>query len=759
MINLKVVEKLGLSYKNARELNKIIDPELPSRPRFYRHNIKIGNETVIMYSRNLMQCIETLYGNPEFATHLIHKPERHYCRSGNERKRVFHDMHTGSWWWEMQVFIEISVLAFIIHSFQTVLEARKPGASIIPLIISTDRTQVTLFGNKAVYPIYLTIGNLPKDIRRKPSYHGQILAAYLPTTKLKLVTNDAARRRMIFNLFHSCLHYLMQPLVDAGIHGTNMADGMGVVRRVHPLLAAYAGDYPEQVLVTCIKSGECPKCNALRDKLDDTGSLEPWDIQAVCDALAKVSGDYQIFKGACKQARIKPIAQPFWDQLPFLDIFQAITPDILHQLHQGVFKHVIKWLVQAFGKAEINIRCQRLIPNHHIRIFSGGISGLSRVTGKEHAMIGRVILGVIADIGLPGGFDASRLLHAVRALLDFMYLAQLPVISTQHLTLLNRALGVFHQNKNIFIDLRIRDSFNIPKLHSCFHYAHSIRLFGSTDNYSTQHTERLHIDLAKIAYRATNTRDELPQMTTWLERQEQVHQFITYITWRHQLRNDCPVSSSQPLPPPTCYIKMTRYPSVTSVSINDLKVRYGADFFYAAFARFAILQQNPQMTRACLEQEILDVHMPFDSVSVYHYIRYQDDDGSESTVDSIRIQPHRKDNKGQRVEGRFDTGLIHTREEGCIGIHGTPHPCLCYRNTEVQVNQRIALLRSALSSASNLPLASSCLATATIHLTILPTSSGLHHSKQLPTPRPAFTKCRDHFSRMLASQALFLSWI
>ena len=263
-----------------------------------------------------------------------------------------------------------------------------------------------------------------------------------------------------------------------------------------------------------------------------------------------------------------------------------------------------------------------------------------------------------------------------------MYLAQLPVISTQHLTLLDRALSTFHQNKSIFVDLGIHDSFNIPKLHACFHYAHSIRLFGSTDNYNTQHTERLHIDLVKTAYHATNTRDELPQMTTWLEQQEQVYQFAAYIAWRHQHRNNQPASLSQPLPRPTRYIKMTRYPSA-SVSINNSKTEYGTDFFCAALARFVILQQNPRMTRARLEQEILDVHLPFNSVSVYHYIRYQDDNGSESTVDSIRIWLHRKDNKGRTVEGRFDTGLICTGAEDRIGIHGMPHLYLCYCITEV----------------------------------------------------------------------------
>ncbi|KAF8688093.1 hypothetical protein AX14_003511 [Amanita brunnescens Koide BX004] len=187
-----------------------------------------------MYLRDVLQCIEALYGNPEFAAHLVFKPECHYRHSGGDRVRVFHDMHTGCWWWEVQM----------------TLEDHKPGATVIPLIVSTDWTQVTLFGNKTAYPMYLTIGNLPKEIRAKPSRRGQILLAYLPTSKLKLITNQAARRRMITNLFHACLHRIMKPLVDVGIHGIAMKDGTGTVRRVHPILAVYVGDYPEQLVRT-----------------------------------------------------------------------------------------------------------------------------------------------------------------------------------------------------------------------------------------------------------------------------------------------------------------------------------------------------------------------------------------------------------------------------------------------------------------------------------------------------------------------------
>ncbi|KAF9015985.1 hypothetical protein BDZ89DRAFT_919687, partial [Hymenopellis radicata] len=89
------------------------------------------------------------------------------------------------------------------------------------------------------YPIYLTIGNLPKDIRRKPSRMGQVLVAYLPTTKLEQGITS---------------------LKEAGIDGVVMRSGDGVARRCHSIFAAYVGDYPKQVLVTCTYSGESPVC-------------------------------------------------------------------------------------------------------------------------------------------------------------------------------------------------------------------------------------------------------------------------------------------------------------------------------------------------------------------------------------------------------------------------------------------------------------------------------------------------------------------
>lgn len=131
----------------------------------------------------------------------------------------------------------------------------------------------------------MTIGNIPKDIRRKPSRHAHILLGYLPTTKLEHITNKASRRRTLANLFHACMSRIVEPLETAGTDGLAMASGDGVVHRTHPILAVYVGDYPEQVLVTGVKNGECPSCPIPRKSFRDGQDYNYCDLNVVLAAL------------------------------------------------------------------------------------------------------------------------------------------------------------------------------------------------------------------------------------------------------------------------------------------------------------------------------------------------------------------------------------------------------------------------------------------------------------------------------------------
>ncbi|KAF8833373.1 hypothetical protein BDN67DRAFT_992852 [Paxillus ammoniavirescens] len=369
----EVCERLGLLYKNSQELNKIIDTRLPRRPCFQRQEIVVAGKAFDVYFCDILECIRALFGDPEFAPYLAFEPERHYA-DADHITRMYHDMHTGNWWWQTQ----------------KELEKEKPGAMIILVILSSDKTQITMFCNKSAYPVYMTIRNIPKEIRRKPSWKAHILLAYLPTTRLEHITNEAARKR-----------------TSAGCDGMPIASRDGAIHQGHLLLACYIGDYPEQVLVCGTKTRECPKCDIAGTEL---GSKDmPFELRNVTEILAVLEladDDPVSFAYQCHELNIKAIQHPFWEHLPHANVFHSITPDILHQLYQGLVKHLVAWIRSAFGDAKIDACC---------------ISKLSHISGVEHNQMCHFLLGIVVDIHLPNNLSSTHLICALRGLLDFLY--------------------------------------------------------------------------------------------------------------------------------------------------------------------------------------------------------------------------------------------------------------------------------------------------------------------------------------------------
>ena len=397
--------------------------------------------------------------------------------------------------------------------------------TICPVIISSDKTSLSQFsGDKQVWPVYLSIGNIRKETRRQPTSRAMVLIGYIPVCKLECFSKKS-RSTEGYQLFHECMRTLLQPLIDAGKNGVDMDCADGFIRTVYPILAAYIADYPEQCLVVCCKESACPWClvnpkergarlfSVLRDHDTTIRVLEE-----------KARGENPPEFSAHS---LRPI-NPFWKDLPHCDIFSGITPDLLHQLHKGVFKdHIVNWATAAVngGEEEVDRRFRSMSPHPSLRHFKKGISLTTQWTGTEHKNMEKVFLSVLA------GATDPAVLRAVRGILDFIYYAHFETHCDESLAQLDMAWLTFHNNKHIFEDLGIRKHFNISKLHNIKHYIDAIRSHGTADGFNTEGSERLHIDLAKMGYRAGNKKQYIKQMTTWLRRQEAIQRFCVYLQW------------------------------------------------------------------------------------------------------------------------------------------------------------------------------------------------------------------------------------
>ena len=541
------------------------------------------------------------------------------------------------------------------------------GASVAPVIISTDKTQLTQFsGGKVAYPVYLTLGNIPRAIRRKPSQNACILIGYLPVSK-DVGENLTQRQRSarIQQLFHDSMRLILEPLIAAGEKGMEVTGGDGKVRLVFPILACYVADYPEQCLVTCAKYGTCPRCmsGSLGNREPGPPRTQQDTLATILNALESTTSEAQ-FQQFCKDNLVSGgVHRPFWEGFPLCDIHLSITPDVLHQLYQGIIKHMVTWCSSLMDDEELDHRVRTLPPCFGLRHFKGGWSRLSQISGKERKDMACILLGCLV------GKAPNPVIACYRALLDFIYLAQYPTHDDDSLDYMEDALNLFHKHKHILIDLGVREHLDIPKFHSMVHYVESIKNFGTTDNYNTEMFERFHIDMAKEGWKATNFRNEVPQMTRWLTRQEKVSIFQRYI-------QDCNMKKDRNKaihPSSTSALSGTRLvisqrPTVPSQTIFNIQISHNAPSFSLHLRQFlnSLLPSNETISRA----QLPNAQLPFDKVDVWHSFKFpldtlgNDVDGQES-LDAVKAKP------SSEGDARFDTVIVaHSEGAETTGLKG-----------------------------------------------------------------------------------------
>jgi hypothetical protein len=168
--------------------------------------------------------------------------------------------------------------------------------------------------------VYITIGNIDKNTRCRHSQRATILLGYLHITKLECFDekNQAVQG---YCLFHDCMKAILNPLVEARKKGIIMICTDGKCRRVHPILAAYIADHPEQCLVACCQQNQCPKCLVSTNDLGNPSSSSLRNPSNIIKTLKLATNGYA--PEAFAQDGLQPI-DPFWAALSFCNVFFII---------------------------------------------------------------------------------------------------------------------------------------------------------------------------------------------------------------------------------------------------------------------------------------------------------------------------------------------------------------------------------------------------------------------------------------------------
>ena len=264
---------------------------------------------------------------------------------------------------------------------------------VVTLLLGSDKITVSVAtGQNDYYPLYLSIGNITNRVRRAHE-DGVIVIGFLAIPKCTFTFHlfyhtltttvgeredekSSAFHNFRRQLFHSSLATILEPIRSAMTTPDVVRCPDGHFRRVIYSLGPYIADYPEQVLLSGIVSGWCPKLVHLqifpRFAQHVLGVPHTPKISMEILAPGPKSGPNScvprstqpncgMSMGSLPMSRlVTPIAlhtdsqyfqQPFTSDFPRADIHELLSCDLLHQVVKGTFKdHLVTWVEDYLKK-------------------------------------------------------------------------------------------------------------------------------------------------------------------------------------------------------------------------------------------------------------------------------------------------------------------------------------------------------------------------------------------------------------------------
>ncbi|KAG0133447.1 hypothetical protein HOY82DRAFT_538187 [Tuber indicum] len=303
-------------------------------------------------------------------------------------QQVYSEMHTADWSWETQ-------------------DTLPDGATLVPIICGSDVTFLTNFsGDKKVWPIYMTIGNILSKTRNKASKHATILLALLaiPPKMLGVTAREARQRQVNNEVLGNLMEAIFAPMVALGYSGIEVECGDG--------------------------KKPCDKDQQAAQELTDLG--------------------------------FKLLPSVFWG-LPNVQQYNLPETDLLHVVYLGIFEaHLMKWVIGFLNKLKLlqsfDAVWKSLAAYPGYSAPNKEYSRISQWTAKEIMNLVKVIpLCFAALLRRPSAAERPIFTQArtcVQSIVDFTLMSQYTSHTNETIQYFEQFLKAFHDHKDIFKEYR-----------------------------------------------------------------------------------------------------------------------------------------------------------------------------------------------------------------------------------------------------------------------------------------------------------------
>ena len=192
-------------------------------------------------------------------------------------------------------------------------------------------------GDQHAWLLYLMIGNIRKDIHRTPTNRTWIHVGLIPCPPKGATNTDEA--------WHSAVATVLSPLRNLVITGPGLKWNCddGFQRQCSALLAAWVGDYPWQVMLDHISYSCCPMCEIPNGEQIGHSTFWPLDNCRDQHVFLELLDETDI--DVLHTLGVHPIRNKLW-QYSLCNVYRLWQPDELHQLHLGLVKDLLHWLLK-----------------------------------------------------------------------------------------------------------------------------------------------------------------------------------------------------------------------------------------------------------------------------------------------------------------------------------------------------------------------------------------------------------------------------